>query len=519
MSNDRPELNAATDGESTTGNLGETIRHLEEDLEEEREKRWSYQYKLKQIEKELQKHGLSADDVVDGRTDPSKLQKLQVESCNRTRLEWRDFPLGVLPDAVQKHSKAQAEAMCVDPSMIAVPSLVVLSAAIGNSRHIRVKSNWTEPATLWEMIIQASGALKSPAQEKALAPVFRKEKALKKKWERKLARWEEKDSDERSQRPTRERRLVNDATVESVALLHSDHPRGLLLYRDELAGWLGSFNQYNKGDSDLQKWMEFYGSRPVQVDRKSSDRPAIFIEHPSVSVIGTIQPEVLEDRLDALHFQSGFVARTLLCEPPERPRRFNDHSVTKEAKEEYHNLVGRLYSLVMPDRDEMTIDKDLSLNGEAREVYSEFFDECERLKEKLRSGPLRALVSKNQAIGARLSLILQLCEDPDSSEIGRDAAIGGTTLARWFRHEAARIYQRHGFNERGVSKERRRAKKLPSGTFGVETIQEVWDCAQRTAYNVRDRLMEEGLLEKEGHGKYRSLIAEGETDPFEHFAP
>lgn len=113
---------------------------------------------------------------------------------------------------------------------------------------------------------------------------------------------------------------------------------------------------------------------------------------------------------------------------------------------------------------------------------------------------------------------MQLCEDPDSSEIGRDAAIGGTTLARWFRHEAARIYQRHGFNERGVSQERRRAKKLPSGTFGVETIQEVWDCAQRTAYNVRDRLMEEGLLEKEGHGKYRSLIAEGETDPFEHFA-
>lgn len=69
-----------------------------------------------------------------------------------------------------------------------------------------------------------------------------------------------------------------------------------------IPSWLGSFNQYNKGDSDLQKWMEFYENRPVQVDRKSSDRPAIFIEHPSVSVMRTIQPKVLKDRLDALHF-------------------------------------------------------------------------------------------------------------------------------------------------------------------------------------------------------------------------
>lgn len=188
-------------------------------------------------------------------------------------------------------------------------------------------------------------------------------------------------------------------------------------------------------------------------------------------------------------------------------------------KEDYRSLIDLIYSLAMPDRDGILIDKDLSLNGKAREVCGEFFDECERLKEKPKSGPLRALVSKNQAIGARLSLILQLCEDPDSNEIGRDAAIGGTALARWFRHEAARIYQRHGFNDRGVSEERRRAKKLPSGTFGVDTIQKVWDCAQRTAYNVRNRLMEEGLLEKEGHGEYRSLIAEGEIDPFEHFAP
>lgn len=510
-------MSETANGQMAPSTAERTIRKLEEALEEERMDRWAYEHKLKQANQKLRQHGLSVDDLVDGDSDPSKLQKLQVESCNRTRLEWKDFPLDVLPGATEKYSRAQAEAMCVDPSMIAVPSLVVLSAAVGNSRHVRIKSNWTEPATLWEMIIQASGSLKSPTQEKALAPVLRIERRLKDEWEEELAEWQEKENDERGPKPTRERRLVNDATVESVALLHDDHPRGLLLYRDELAGWLGSFNQYNRGDSDLQNWIEFYESRPVQVDRKSSDRPSIFIEHPSVSVMGTIQPEVLEDRLDALHFQSGFVARTLLCEPPERPRRFNDHDVTAETKEGYHGLVEQLYSLSMPDRSKMMVDIDLPLSPEAREIYGDFFNECERINENLRSGPLRALVSKNQAVAARLALILQLSDDPSSEEIRCDAMTAGATLARWFRHEAARIYQRHGFNERGVSEERRLARKLPSGTFGVGKIQEVWDCAQRTAYNVRDRLMEQGLLEKEGHGEYRSLIAEGEIDPFDHF--
>jgi len=518
MSDDEPKINTADNGELTSDRLEEQFRRQERALAEEQEERQALEYRLKEVNRKLRKHNLSVDELVNGDADPSKLQKLQVASCKRTRLEWEDFPLGVLPTPVREYARAQSEAMSIDPAMVVTPSLAGLSAAVGNSRHVNIKSNWSEPATLWTMLIQASGTLKSPAMEKALAPHFRIERKLRDEWEKEVNQWEEKDKDERGPKPTRERRLANDATVESLALLHDDNPRGLLLYRDELAGWLGSFNQYNKGDSDLQNWIEFYESRPVQVDRKSSDRPSIFVDHPSVAITGTIQPEVLEDRLTSLHFQSGFVARTLMCKPPEKPRRFNDNDVTRETRQNYRSLVKHLYSLVMPDRNQYHVEKDLDLSSEATEVYGEFFDECQKKIEKLSSGPLRSMVAKNQAVGARLALIFQLCEEPYSDVVGRDAMIAGTKVAHWFRNEAARIYQRHGFNEWGVSEDRRRARKLPTGTFGVDKIQEVWDCAQRTAYNVRDRLVEQGLLEKEGHGEYRSLIAEGEIDPFEHFA-
>lgn len=500
------------------GRLLQKIQKLEQDLAEEKERRGAYEFKLEEIETELRKQDISPDDLVDGDVEPGKLKELQVASCNWTRLEWEGFPLSTLPDPFEGYVTAQAEAMCVDPSMVAVPGLCALASSIGNARHVQIKSNWSEPSTLWSMLIAPSGALKSPALEKALAPIFRKEQQLKQKHDRELEAWQDRDEEDRGAKPQRERRLVNDATVESVALLHNDHPRGLLLYRDELAGWLGSFNQYNKGESDLQKWIEFYEARPLEIDRKSSDRPSLFIRSPAVSVTGSIQPQVLDDRLNALHFQSGFAARTIMCEPPQRDRRLNDHDVTEEVRQRYHGLVDRLYGLSMPDRSGMGSNVDLSLDGTAWEIFREYHDGCQEIIEDLQSGPLRSMVAKNQAASARLALIFQLCENPRSEEVGRDAMIAGTRLARWLRKESARVYQRHGFHERGVTEERRRARQLPTGIFGVEKIQDVWGCKQRTAYNVKDRLMERGLLRKEGQGQYRSLIAEGEADPYEHFA-
>ncbi|WP_251930809.1 DUF3987 domain-containing protein [Salinibacter ruber] len=434
-----------------------------------------------------------------------------------TRLGWEDFPLSTLPDPVQKYVTAQAEAMSVDPSMIAVPGLSVLSAAVGNSRHVELQSTWKEPPTLWTMLIAESGERKSPALKKATAPTHRKHSKLKKEYDRALDAWQDRDEEERGPRPQRKRLTANDATVETVGLLHDDNPRGLLLYRDELAGWLGSFNQYNKGESDLQKWIEFYGTTPVEIDRKSSERSSMLIEDPSVAVTGSIQGGVLEDRLNALHFQSGFAARALMCEPPHQRKTFGTHDVTREVRGRYYDLVGRLYNIPMPDRNSIEVEEDLGLTREAREWYAEFFEETQDILEELPSGPLKSMVSKNEAVAARLALIFQLCEDPHSDKVEREAMMAGTTLARWLRRETARVYQNHGFSDRDVSKDRRLARQLPDGVFGIPEITQVWECSQATGYRVKDRLIEQGLLEKVDRGEYRALTTDKKADPFALF--
>ena len=51
---------------------------------------------------------------------------------------------------------------------------------------------------------------------------------------------------------------LSDTTVEALAPILRVNPRGLLLARDELAGWIGSFDRYSgkgKSGADAANWL------------------------------------------------------------------------------------------------------------------------------------------------------------------------------------------------------------------------------------------------------------------------
>jgi hypothetical protein len=82
-----------------------------------------------------------------------------------------------------------------------------------------------------------------------------------------------------------------DSTIEKVAmLLASAAPKGLLMVRDELAGFLLGMTTYN--DSARAFWLESYGGRPYRVERVKLSEP-INVPHNACAWYGTIQPERL----------------------------------------------------------------------------------------------------------------------------------------------------------------------------------------------------------------------------------
>ncbi|MEO1633398.1 MAG: DUF3987 domain-containing protein, partial [Bacteroidota bacterium] len=270
--------------------------------------------------------------------------------------------------------------------MIAIPTLAALAAAVGNAFRIQLKPTWTEASTLWGVVVAPSGSGKSPSMDAALRPILDLERASFEKYEAELTAYEAELADfqtlpkkeqRRASKPTPPlltRYRVGDTTVESLGAVLGDNSRGVLLARDELAGWFGSFDRYASGSGDLQAWIEMHGGKPTVIDRKSSRNPVIRIDRPSVNVSGTIQPEVLRDQMSKAHFASGFAARLLFCEPPTRLQRWTEATVAPEVTEGYKQLIHGLYAF--PCGDETDV---LTLHPHARDFFVAFYDENRRL--------------------------------------------------------------------------------------------------------------------------------------------
>jgi hypothetical protein len=393
---------------------------------------------------------------------------------------YRPFPVEALPEPVRGFVVAGAKAIGCDPSYIALPLLSELAAAIGNSRRICLKRTWYEPSIVWTAIVGESGTAKSPAVELATRPVYaihrramseftveaERYERLKLDYERDLAKWKSvKSHDDPPAKPAEPiltRYVTNDTTVEALAALLQNQPRGLLLVRDELAGWLGSFDRYAakcKSGGDVAKWLELFHGHSLTVDRRSA-RP-IYIPRASVSVAGGIQPDALRRSLSADLFANGLAARLLLACPPRIAKRWTEADVTREVEAATAHVIEALYELapeVGDDGDARPVDLCLSASGKA--AWLAYFAEHAAEQVDL-AGDLAAAWSKLEGYAARLALIVHCVRQAagDATLTAPDAVdeasiASGVALARWFGREAKRVYAMLGESE-GEAHERR----------------------------------------------------------------
>jgi hypothetical protein len=187
-------------------------------------------------------------------------------------------------------------------------------------------------------------------------PVYRLQRKKFKEHREALARYEEEKAEyERQKRkgtapgpcpqPPRCSRVVcSDTTIERLGDLLEDNSRGLLLSRDELGAWLGSFERYRACGSDLLNWLELHRAGRLVVDRKSAGGRTTFVPRAAVSVAGTIQPSILAAALRVEHWESGLVARLLPAMPPRKPKRWSDLEIHPDTQKGYEDLLGNLYS-------------------------------------------------------------------------------------------------------------------------------------------------------------------------------
>ncbi len=370
------------------------------------------------------------------------------------------FPTGAMPRACRVLIEEAAAAIGCPPDFVGLPMLSVLAAAIGNSRVLKLKGGWEEGAAIYGAIIAEPGEKKTPALKVALEPAKRAQAALKEKYQRaedeckREQREYEVDKKDAAkagepappppQEPTMERTLVEDTTVERLAGIQAENPRGVVVIRDELSGWARAMDQYKQGGrgADRQFWLSAWSNSYVSVDRKSQPVPLI-VGRPFVALFGAIQPGVLPELGDGR--EDGLLDRFLFAYPGPVFSGWTDAEISEEATDGYTRLYGRLRELYMPS-DEYGEPEPvrIHLSPDAKEVLKEAINELRR--EMYAPGfpsRLKGPWSKLEAYFARLMLVLATARAADENTAERVEAkdvLAAVVLLDYFKNHARRVY-------------------------------------------------------------------------------
>jgi 5S rRNA maturation endonuclease (ribonuclease M5) len=377
--------------------------------------------------------------------------------------EFIPFPIDELPPVLATFCREVGAAVGCDESFPAMVCLSVCAAAIGTSRQLCIKHGWFVPPIIWAILVGESGTQKSPPFRMATAPLKDRQqrdadffmsanvqyqadlKAYKcehRAWERKG----EGDEPEEPRKPIRRRCLVQDATIEALAPILNENPRGVLLARDELSGWLAGFDKYSSkssASSEVPKWLEIYNTEPITIDRKTGDEKFLFVRRPSVSICGGIQPGILSRCLTAEHKDSGLQSRLLMTYPPRHPKQWRDDEVSPATQTTYGDCVRGLFELKGDDSSGDSIPATLKLSPEARALYKDYVNQTGR-EQAAMHGHLASHWSKLEEIPARLVIILHCVRQvttgvADHWEVDDTTMQSAINLGEWFKNETLRI--------------------------------------------------------------------------------
>ena len=259
------------------------------------------------------------------RTTASELLEEWLEPLPFPEFEGPEFPLDQLPSGLREMVAAHSEAIQIPPGMSATLALGCLSATCSGKAVVRPLPDWREQINEYWVTILPPSERKSAGFRDLLAPLEEKEKELRgeaapdielakahldilnarlneaKRAAAKAGESQKGDAlaliKELTQAiatfeiPPMPRLLADDATPEAVAsLLANNH--GRLTIASPEGGLFEMFaGRYSNNIPNIGVYLKAYSGDTLRVDRKS--RPSEYIENPHLSVVLTVQPQVL----------------------------------------------------------------------------------------------------------------------------------------------------------------------------------------------------------------------------------
>lgn len=291
------------------------------------------------------------------------------------------FPVDVLTPWSREFVKALSTATQTPIDVAGVFFLAIMALCAAKAFRVRVRSGWLEPVNLYALVIQPSGARKSPVVSELSAPVrdyereeiqrhlgpfrelaARRDLLAKRVESLKKAAAKAKPEDrpgleeqavklslelERMPVPVMPRLLVDDITAEKVAVqLHEQGGRIGFLSAEGGVFDLMAGKYMEKGTPNFEVYLKGHAGEDIRVDRVQ--RATDYVEEAAITMALMAQPDILHciGRNPALRGR-GLPARFLFANPVSLVghRVVNAPPVKEDLRRSYHERLRRLLNL------------------------------------------------------------------------------------------------------------------------------------------------------------------------------
>lgn len=241
---------------------------------------------------------------------------------------------------------------------------------------------------------------------------------------------------------------VNDATVEKLGELLAENPNGLLMFRDELVGWLRALDREGAENTRpffLESWNGMGGYTYDRIGRGT-----LHIDHACLGVLGGIQPGPLSvyvrDAIKNGQGADGLLQRIQMLVWPDDSGQWKDVDrwPDTKARDTAFEVFQRLADL-SPDDVQAQTDKYsdhpwLRFDAAAQEVFTEWRNELEN--SKLRRGEhevIESHLSKYRKLIPALALVIHLAEN-GAGPVTKQALIKARAWGEYLESHARRVY-------------------------------------------------------------------------------
>lgn len=392
------------------------------------------------------------DDLNNPATILNHVEELQKTVEAEQKAKQNPFPVEVFPEPIQEIITATNESLKYPIDFIGASILYAVSVSIGNTHRVEIMKGWQENAVLYLSIVGRAGTNKSHPISFALNPIEQHDNLKFQEYQRKKQEYDsistltkkerEQQGYDEPVKPIWEQYLISDFTPEALVSVHSHNKRGLGVYTDELASWFKNFNRYNKG-SEEQFWLSVWSGKPIRINRKTSE--PIYMPLPFISVVGTIQPGVLNELADN-RTENGFLDRLLFVVPDNLKKEYwSETELNPSIVENWQTIISNLLDVsIIQDETNNPQPEILRFTPEAKQLLFEWQRELTDQSNKPENEAISGINAKIEMYAIRLALILQMasyaCNEGNKQAIGIEAVQGALKLVEYFKKTAIKVH-------------------------------------------------------------------------------